>query len=38
MMILLGVVGGLYEVGIICAQLFVRTTAAPEEPAAADNS
>ena len=38
MLILLAVVGGLYEVGIVCAQLFVRSTAAPEEPAAADGS
>lgn len=38
MMILLAVVGGLYEIGIVCAQLFVRSTTAPEEPAAADGS
>src|SRR6476469_4007392 len=38
MMILLGVVGGLYEVGIVCAQLLVRKTGASEEPAAADGS
>ncbi|MGZ5845929.1 MAG: twin-arginine translocase subunit TatC [Ramlibacter sp.] len=38
MLILLTVVGGLYEVGILCAQFFVRRTTAPEEPAAADGS
>ncbi|MGZ5179670.1 MAG: twin-arginine translocase subunit TatC [Ramlibacter sp.] len=37
MLILLTVVGGLYEVGILAAQLFVKRTAAPEEPAAADS-
>lgn len=31
MLMLLAVVGGLYEVGIIAAQLFVRKTKAPEE-------
>jgi sec-independent protein translocase protein TatC len=36
MLILLAVVGGLYEVGILCAQLFVRSTRAPEESTAAD--
>jgi len=34
MLMLLGVVGGLYEVGIIAAQLFVRHTRAPESPEA----
>jgi len=38
MLILLAVVGGLYEVGILAAQLFVKSTAAPEEPAAADGA
>lgn len=38
MTILLGVVGGLYEIGILCAQFFVRSTTSPEEPAAADGS
>ena len=33
MMILLGVVGGLYEVGILAAQMFVRHTKPPEEEA-----
>jgi sec-independent protein translocase protein TatC len=33
MLMLLGVVGGLYEVGIIAAQLFVRHTKKPDEPA-----
>ncbi|MES2910064.1 MAG: twin-arginine translocase subunit TatC [Pseudomonadota bacterium] len=32
MIMLLGVVGGLYEVGIIAAQMFVRHTKAPAEP------
>ena len=31
MLMLLGVVGGLYEVGIIAAQLFIKSTKAPEE-------
>jgi sec-independent protein translocase protein TatC len=31
MMILLAVVGGLYEVGIVAAQVFVKHTKAPEE-------
>jgi sec-independent protein translocase protein TatC len=31
MLILLAVVGGLYEVGIVCAQLFVKHTKTPEE-------
>ncbi len=31
MLILLAVVGGLYEVGIVCAHLFVRTTKAPQD-------
>jgi sec-independent protein translocase protein TatC len=34
MLMLLAVVGGLYEVGIIAAQIFIKTTKAPEEPAA----
>jgi sec-independent protein translocase protein TatC len=33
MMILLGVVGGLYEVGILAAQMFVKHTKPPEEEA-----
>ncbi len=36
MLMLLGVVGGLYEVGIITAQIFVRHTKAPESPTDAD--
>lgn len=32
MLMLLAVVGGLYEVGIIAAQIFVRQTRAPENP------
>ncbi len=36
MLMLLGVVGGLYEVGIIAAQIFVRHTKAPESSADAD--
>src|SRR6476661_2452579 len=36
MLILLTVVGGLYEVGILAAQLFIKTTAPAEESAAAD--
>ena len=35
MLILLAVVGGLYEVGIVAAQLFVKHTRAPEQDAAA---
>ena len=35
MLILLAVVGGLYEVGIVAAQLFVRHTKAPEDGAEA---
>ena len=31
MIMLLGVVGGLYEVGILAAQLFIKSTKAPEE-------
>ena len=31
MVILLGVVGGLYEIGIVAAQMFVKHTKAPEE-------
>ena len=31
MIMLLGVVGGLYEVGILAAQLFIKNTRAPEE-------
>jgi sec-independent protein translocase protein TatC len=31
MVMLLGVVGGLYEVGIVAAQMFVKSTKAPEE-------
>ncbi len=34
MLILLAVVGGLYEVGIVAAQLFVKHTRAPEQDAA----
>jgi sec-independent protein translocase protein TatC len=34
MMILLAVVGGLYEVGIVTAQLFLKKTTAPEESSA----
>src|SRR3954471_7605981 len=37
MLILLAVVGGLYEVGIVAAQLFVRHTKAPEDKAEAAN-
>jgi sec-independent protein translocase protein TatC len=36
MLILLAVVGSLYEVGIIAAQVFLRSTTAPEEKAAAE--
>ena len=32
-LMLLGVVGGLYEVGIVAAQIFVKHTKAPDEPA-----
>ena len=31
MLMLLGVVGGLYEVGIVAAQMFIKSTKAPEE-------
>ena len=37
MLMLLGVVGGLYEVGIVAAQIFVKHTKAPE-PAAEDST
>ena len=37
MLILLAVVGGLYEVGIVAAQLFVKHTKAPEDKAEAAN-
>jgi sec-independent protein translocase protein TatC len=37
MLMLLGVVGGLYEVGIVAAQVFVKHTKAPE-PAAEDST
>jgi len=33
MLMLLGVVGGLYEVGILAAQMFVKHTKAPEAEA-----
>jgi sec-independent protein translocase protein TatC len=33
MLLLLGVVGGLYEVGIVACQLFLKKTVAPEEAA-----
>jgi sec-independent protein translocase protein TatC len=33
---LLGVVGGLYEVGIIAAQLFVKHTKKPEDDSEAE--
>lgn len=36
MLMLLAVVGGLYEVGIIAAQIFVRHTRAPQDPEAQD--
>ena len=36
MIMLLLVVGGLYEVGIVAAQMFVKHTKAPEEKEAAD--
>jgi len=36
MLMLLGVVGGLYEVGIIAAQIFVKHTRAPESDTEAD--
>jgi sec-independent protein translocase protein TatC len=36
MLILLAVVGGLYEVGIVAAQVFLKKTVAPEEKPAAD--
>ena len=36
MIMLLAVVGGLYEVGIIAAQLFIKNTKAPEEAAASE--
>lgn len=38
MTILLAVVGGLYEIGIVAAQLFVKHTKAPEEEAEAAKS
>jgi sec-independent protein translocase protein TatC len=37
MLMLLGVVGGLYEVGIVAAQIFVKHTKAPE-PSAEDST
>ena len=37
MLILLAVVGGLYEVGIVAAQVFLKSTKPPEEQAAADS-
>jgi sec-independent protein translocase protein TatC len=37
MLILLTVVGGLYEVGILAAQLFIKTTAPAEESPATDS-
>jgi sec-independent protein translocase protein TatC len=37
MLMLLGVVGGLYEVGIVAAQIFVKHTKAPE-PATEDST
>ena len=36
MLMLLGVVGGLYEVGILAAQLFVKHSKAPDADASAD--
>ena len=36
MLMLLGVVGGLYEVGIVAAQVFVKSTKAPEDKPEAD--
>ena len=36
MIMLLGVVGGLYEVGIIAAQVFVKNTKKPEDAAEAE--
>jgi sec-independent protein translocase protein TatC len=33
MLMLLGVVGGLYEVGILAAQLFVKHTKTPDKEA-----
>jgi sec-independent protein translocase protein TatC len=38
MLILLGVVGGLYEVGILAAQLFLKKTVPPEESASTADS
>ncbi|HZY20127.1 MAG TPA: twin-arginine translocase subunit TatC [Ramlibacter sp.] len=38
MLILLAVVGGLYEVGIVAAQVFVKRTAAPAEKSAATDA
>jgi sec-independent protein translocase protein TatC len=36
MIMLLGVVGGLYEVGIIAAQVFIKNTKKPEDDAEAE--
>jgi sec-independent protein translocase protein TatC len=38
MLMLLGVVGGLYEVGILAAQLFVKHSKAPDADASADKA